>query len=74
MDAAVTARDSGQLHAAYRKIQEILRQQVPVVYTVYVPRTLAVGPRLRGVEPALNTPLASVADWWIPPAMRRQGE
>lgn len=71
MNVAVTARDSGQRHGAYREIQEILSEQVPVIYTVYVPRTLAVGPRLRGVEPALNTPLASVAEWWIPRARRR---
>lgn len=71
MNAAVTARDSAQRHWTYREIQAILRDQVPVIYTVYTPRTLAVGPRLRGVAPALNTPLASVAEWWIPPSRRQ---
>lgn len=71
MAVAVTARDSAQLRRTYHEIQRILRDRVPVLYTVYVPRMLAVGSRLRGVEPALNTPLASVAEWWIPPARRQ---
>lgn len=63
--------DSADLVSAYRGIQRELTRDVPVLFTVTAPRVLAVGPRLKGVEPAPNTALASVAGWWIPPADRR---
>lgn len=63
--------DSADLASAYRGIQRELTRDVPVLFTVSVPRVLAVGPRLSGVDPAPNTALASVAGWWIPPAERR---
>lgn len=69
--AAATARGSTRLQSTYRGIQRILSREVPYIFTVYVPRGLAVGPRLRGVDPALNTPLATVAHWWIPADRRR---
>lgn len=64
--------DSAELASAYRGIQRELTRDVPVLFTVTAPRVLAVGPRLRGVESAPNTALASIAAWWIPPAERRQ--
>lgn len=66
-----TARDSQSLEQAYRGIQRLITEEAPVLFTIYVPRGLAVSPRVRGVEPTVNTPLASAAEWWIP-SRRRQ--
>lgn len=68
---AASATDSQSLRRAYRGIQREVSSAVPYVYTVYVPRGLAVAPRLRGAEPVLSTALATVPEWWIPRSMRR---
>ncbi len=48
----------------YRELQERLAEDVPVIYTVYVPRTLVVGTSLRGLEAAPEGPFGTVAEWW----------
>jgi peptide/nickel transport system substrate-binding protein len=57
----------------YRELQERVTQDVPLLYTVYVPRLLAVGSRLQGVTADRNGPLGNVSEWWIPTSQRRRG-
>jgi ABC-type transport system substrate-binding protein len=59
--------------AIYHTLQRRVAEDVPMVYTVYFPRMLALGPRLEGVRADLNGPFAAVAQWWIPPSARRRG-
>lgn len=61
-----------RLRDLYEELQRQLVEDVPALYTVYVPRLLAVGARLRGVRADLNGPLASVSEWWIPETQRRR--
>lgn len=68
---AASAADSQSLQRAYRGIQREVSGEVPYVFTVYVPRGLAVGPRLRGAQPVLSTAFATVEEWWIPRDSRR---
>jgi peptide/nickel transport system substrate-binding protein len=68
-----TALPDDERAAIYHTLQRRVAEDVPMVYTVYFPRMLAVGPRLEGVRADLNGPFASVARWWIPPAQRRRG-
>lgn len=60
------APDEEERETLYRELQERLAEDVPVVYTVYVPRTLAVGSRLRGLEATPEGPFAAAAEWWRP--------
>ncbi len=64
-------RDTDRLSELYEAVQRAVAEEVPALHTVYVPRTLAVGSRIRGVGVGLNGPFGSLADWWIPPARRR---
>ena len=63
---------SDELREVYRELQRHIAEDVPMIYTVYVPRLLAVGPRVRGVTADANGPFASVSEWWIPPTQRRR--
>jgi hypothetical protein len=42
-----------------------------MLFTVYWPRVLIVGPRLMGVTADLNGPFTAVTQWWVPPQLRR---
>ncbi len=55
----------------YRRIQRRVAEDVPILFTVYVPRLAIVGPRLEGVTSSLNGPFGAASDWWIPGALRR---
>lgn len=50
--------------ALYRELQERLAEDVPAVFTVYVPRTLVSGERIRDVKPAPGGPFGGAAAWW----------
>lgn len=58
-----SARETPALRSLYRELQRQVVEDVPILYTLYVPRLLAVGPRVEGVEPDLDGPLANVDDW-----------
>jgi len=51
----------------YRELQRRVAEDVPTIYTVYVPRLALVGPRLQGVRVDLNGPFASILDWRLRP-------
>jgi peptide/nickel transport system substrate-binding protein len=68
-----TILSDGDRAAAYHDLQRRVAEEVPILYTVYFPRTLAMGERLRDVEVDLNGPFAHVTGWWIPAAQRRRG-
>ncbi|NIW35198.1 MAG: hypothetical protein GWN32_01035 [Gemmatimonadetes bacterium] len=55
----------------YRRVQRRVAEDVPMIFTVYVPRLEIVGPRLRDVTADLNGPFSTVTEWWIPPRLRR---
>lgn len=55
----------------YQEIQRRVAEDVPMLFTIYVPRVAIVGPRLRGVTADLNGPFSSVTRWWVPPQLRR---
>lgn len=65
LEVLAASSDSARLAGAYRAIQALVARDVPMLYTVHVPRVLASGPRLRGVEPDVNGPFVSVASWWL---------
>lgn len=66
-DSALTAlraaREPDELRALYGRLQSRVAEEVPILYTLYVPRLLAVGPRVEGVAPDLDGPLANVHEW-----------
>jgi ABC-type transport system substrate-binding protein len=70
LDSLQTTTDPTRLRELYSEVQRRVAQDVPMVYTIYVPNLLAVGPRVQDVSAGLNGPFASVAAWWIPPARR----
>ena len=78
MDAALeqleTVLSKDQMAAAYREVQRGVAADVPMIYTIYVPRLMAVGGRIQGVRADPNGPFAGVSDWWIHPASRRVTE
>ncbi len=49
----------------YSELQRIVSMDAPMIYTVYAPRMLAVGPRLQGVEPDLNGAFGSASRWHV---------
>ncbi len=50
----------------FRALQRVVSEDVPSLYTVYLPRLLAVGPRLQGVEvTAAAGPFANVTEWSV---------
>jgi peptide/nickel transport system substrate-binding protein len=55
--------DERQRGEIYRGLQQRVRDDVPTIYTVYVPRIIARGSRLQGVRPGLDGPFASVQEW-----------
>jgi peptide/nickel transport system substrate-binding protein len=57
----------------YRELQERVAADVPLLYTIFTPRVLAVGSRLQGVLVDKNGPLGNAAAWWIPASQRRRG-
>lgn len=57
--------------SAYREVQRLVAQDVPMVFTVYAPRVALSNDRLRGVIMDLNGPFATVTHWWLPPERRR---
>lgn len=66
---ATTRPDS--LERIYTELQRVVAERIPLVFTIEVPRVLAIGPRVRGASAELAGPLASAASWWIPPSERR---
>jgi peptide/nickel transport system substrate-binding protein len=56
----------------YQQLQHRVTQEVPIVYTLFFPLVVAVGPRVQGVRTDLNGPYTSVSEWWIPAAQRRR--
>jgi peptide/nickel transport system substrate-binding protein len=55
----------------YTALQRHVAEDVPTLYTLYLPRMAALGPRLEGVRVDLNGPFASVTEWWVPASRRR---
>jgi peptide/nickel transport system substrate-binding protein len=55
----------------YHQLQRQVVEDVPIVYLLFFPRMLAVGPRMQDIRADLNGPFSAVAGWWIPPALRR---
>ncbi len=49
----------------YAELQRHVAMDVPLVYTDYVPRILAVGPRVAGVGADPNGPFATLQEWRI---------
>ena len=78
MDAALerlgTVLSPEELASAYVDIQRGVASDIPMIYTIYVPRLMAVGSRIQGVRVDLNGPFASVSEWWIHPGNRRFAE
>lgn len=66
LDIVDTSSDRETLAAAYRQLQRVVQREVPLIFTISVPRVLAVGPRLQGVSPRPHTALSSAAEWWVP--------
>jgi peptide/nickel transport system substrate-binding protein len=58
---------AGKRAGLYRELQRRVAEDVPTIYTVYVPRLALVGPRLQGVRVDLNGPFASILDWRLRP-------
>jgi ABC-type transport system substrate-binding protein len=64
----LSANDRG---ATIREIHRRVAEDVPMIFTVYVPRLAVSGSRLEGFAADLNGPFSSVTQWWIPPEKRR---
>lgn len=47
----------------YHTLQQRVAQDVPILYLMYVPRLLAVSPRIEGVEVDANGPFSSATRW-----------
>lgn len=71
IDALEATADTTRRRTLYRELQDRVAEDVPYVYTIYLPRLLAVGPRLQDVRADRNGPFASVTSWWIPANRRR---
>lgn len=56
----------GERATIYDELQRRIAEDVPMIYTYYFPRVLAVGPRIRGVTADANGPFASATRWWVP--------
>lgn len=65
--------DPEERRELYREIQQKVAEDVPTVYTLYLPRVVLFGPRLQDVEVDLNGPFATAAQWWIRDGQRRAG-
>lgn len=65
LDAIAAAREEEERREAWRGLQARLVEDAPVIYLVYVPRLLAVGPRLAGVQPGLGGPFARITEWRV---------
>ncbi|MFQ5889005.1 MAG: ABC transporter substrate-binding protein [Gemmatimonadota bacterium] len=71
LDRLNAAMEREELKELYGALQRHLAEDVPILYTAYAPRLLAVGPRLRNVRPGIGSPLQFVTEWWIPRDARR---
>ncbi len=65
LGALPTAASEAARDSIYRALQRWVALDVPLVYTDYVPRLLAVGPRLSGVSVDANGPFASISEWRV---------
>lgn len=63
--------DPDSLGAIYEEVQRVVAREIPLVFTIEVPRVLAVGPRVRDVRAGVGGPLAGAASWWIAPGEGR---
>ena len=65
VDALRNTFDDQQRGRIYRSLQQVVRDEVPTIYTVYLPRIIAQGARLEGVRPGIDGPFASILDWHL---------
>ncbi len=65
LDALRTTVEPTARRDLYRALQRRVATDVPIVYTVYVPRIAVVGRRIDGVDVDLNGPFASAAKWRV---------
>ena len=69
VDSLITAlratQDSTVRRSIYSSLQRSVRDDVPAIYAIYVPRVLAVGPSLGGVRMSAGGPFAFVSEWTI---------
>lgn len=63
VEALARTTDAAERADLYRGLQRAIARDVPTVYTVYVPRALAVGPGISGVRVTPAGPFGSVAEW-----------
>ena len=69
VDALVEAlgrtTDPDERAALYHGLQREIARDVPTVYTVYIPRALAVGPGVEGVRVTAAGPFGAIRDWVV---------
>ena len=65
LDLAAAEGDFDQRKEYFREAQEILIEDVPVLYLMYIPKLIAHRPEIKGAQ--VNTSLSSylMEEWWI---------
>jgi ABC-type transport system substrate-binding protein len=65
VEALHVSRDAEERRALYRGLQRRVAEDVPSIYTIYIPRVLAVGARLANVNLDPSGPFAHAAAWRV---------
>jgi peptide/nickel transport system substrate-binding protein len=65
LNRAATEGDFFRRKEYYREIQEILIEDVPVLYLMYTPEIVAHRNRVKGVRAHPGPARTFVEDWWI---------
>jgi peptide/nickel transport system substrate-binding protein len=65
VEALSATADPDTQRGLYQALQREVAEDVPMIYTIYLPRLMIVGDRLQGVEVTPAGPFATVTEWWV---------
>jgi peptide/nickel transport system substrate-binding protein len=71
LDLGLSLADRRLAKPVWDRLQEIVSQDVPMIFIYYPETLIAVSTRLQDVRPHVLSPFNNICEWWIPVAQRK---
>ena len=73
LELAVTLPDRQMAKPVWDRLQEVVAEDLPMVFLYYPETLIGVNTRVRSVRPHILSPYNNINEWWVSPEERKYG-